>query len=54
MSKVTDVKLGYQIIPDKQNNLLVTLQSTWFVKYHNKWVNYKTLSPHYQAGKENF
>lgn len=50
MKQISGIRLGYQVIPDTQNKLIVTLQPSWFIKYNNQWVNFRYLDN--QRGKE--
>lgn len=51
MKQINGIRLGYQVIPDNQNKLIVTLQPSWFIKINNQWINYRSLDT--QIGKGN-
>ncbi|USS93311.1 two-component system activity regulator YycH [Fructilactobacillus ixorae] len=41
--RISNVQIGYQIVPNDEHKLLVLLRPSWFVKYDNQWVNYVDL-----------
>ncbi|WP_429971704.1 two-component system activity regulator YycH [Fructilactobacillus sp. Tb1] len=50
MKQISGIRLGYQVVPDTQNKLIVTLQPSWFIKYNNQWISYRYLDT--QIGKD--
>ncbi|CAM2742714.1 YycH family regulatory protein [Fructilactobacillus fructivorans] len=52
MKKVRSITLGYQVVPEKNNKQLITLQPSWFVNYDGSWINYQLIGN--GTGKESF
>ncbi|WP_413628015.1 two-component system activity regulator YycH [Fructilactobacillus vespulae] len=50
MKQISGMRLGYQLVPDSENKLIVTMQPTWFVKYNDQWLNYKYLDTQVREG----
>ncbi|USS85940.1 two-component system activity regulator YycH [Fructilactobacillus cliffordii] len=54
--KISNIQIGYQIVPNDEHKLLILLRPSWFVKYNNQWLNYQDLEQGNfdKARKENF
>ncbi|USS88129.1 two-component system activity regulator YycH [Fructilactobacillus hinvesii] len=56
IKRISNVQLGYQIVPNDDHKLLILLRPSWFVKYDNQWINYLDLEQgnFEKVRKENF